>query len=385
MAYGGLLSDRLRRAYLGQAKELTPGSAGTLTHVFDAYQDFVCSGINPDMFSDLELANNSEFTKVQFPGRKRVSVALPLPLSPEAWGFAMGYGLGDDTVSGTGADRTHTFTLAAMHALMPTLTGLFNQGGPTYDSDTDWFLHGLYVDGFDFTFGAQGWARLDIALKGMGALSAGSSQDESLLTTVTCKVPSPKVRMNIGPTTAEGTTIFGGAYTQPSAAGVFANNAALGTIGSNGLFDFSPYIDTCKVSVKNNPMGEDAAGTSASAGSIGAQPFTGNREVTVEVKYKLGTDTKVFERAIANSTQADNAEYSSTIEWVSDTGTGGAKIFGGMLAFPLLGQESTPARDSGLSNAMRTIRLFAKIARSGTDYGAIRAYLCSSATAVYAQ
>lgn len=375
MAFGGLISDRNQRLYLARAAESTFGSAATLTHVFNPLEGFDVSGIDPEMLSDRGHATGKEFGLVQYPGRKRVSAKIPLPLSPAAWGFAMGYGLGDDTVSGA-TDIVHRFDLAAQHALMHGLTMQYHANGSTYDSDTDWKLMGNYMREWKWTISRQGWSRLDLDIAGAGYYEAGSSVTESGLTAPECLIPNPKCRVRLKAAGTEGTTEWGGTWTAQTNSGTFAN-----TMSSD--IDLTPYIDTISFTGRNNPIGEDAAGVSAGVGSVGARPAYGSREIMVDVTWWLGTDTKAIDRALANATQANNAEYTLLAEWVSDTVIG-SNYYSGGLIIPLAALTAKPKPSAGLAQATRNASFEAKNVRAGTDYGAIRAYLISATTGVFA-
>lgn len=375
MAFGGLISDRGQRLYLARAAEGTFGTAGTLTHLFNPLDGFQASGISPEMLSDRGHATGKEFMTKQYPGRRRPTMQVPLPLSPAAWGFGWGFGLGKDTVSGA-TDYVHRFELLAANSLMLGLTAQYHANGATYDSDTDWKTMGNYVREVKWTISRQGWSRIDLDIAGAGYYEAGSTVTESSLQAPECLIPNPKCRVRLKAAGTEGTTEWGGTWTAQTNSGVFAN-----TMSSD--IDLTPYLDTITFTVRNNPEGEDAAGTSVGVGSVGGRPKVGvARDVIVDCTWWLGTDTKAIDRVLANATQANNAEYSLLAEWVSDTVIG-SNLYSGGLIVPLAGLTQKPTPSGGLGQATRTANFEAKNVTAGTDYGAIRAYLISATSGVF--
>lgn len=376
MAFGGIQSDRNQRVYVAQLAESSFGTAATLTHVFNAESGLDIQGIVHDILSDKEHATGAEYAKQQYPGRKRAPMTIPLPFSPEAWGFMLGFGVGDDTLGGAANDRTHAFVQPAMHALMPSFTLEYHANGATYDSSTDWLMSGNYVKSWSIRIPRTGWPTLTIVADGGGVFAAGSSQTESSLIAPSCLVPAPKCKVRMKAAGTEGQTEWGGTWTYATTAGTFANTIS-------GDFDLTPYLDEITITGDNNPQGEDAAGTSSGSGVIGAQPYYGVRSVKVEGTWLAGTDTKALDRAISNMTQADNAEYTMLMEWVSDTSTGTSNIRSGGLVLPLLAFSERVKHPSGLEAAKRAFAMEAKNVRAGTDYGAVRAYLVNPGAAVW--
>lgn len=378
MAFGGLQSGKLQRLYLGQTAESTFGTVVTPTHVFNAESGLDIQGIVHDILSDRDHASGAEYMKVQYPHRKRAPMTIPLPLSPEAWGFVMGFGIGDDTKAGSASDITHAFTQPAMHALLPAFTVEYHANGATYDSDTDWLMAGNYIKSWSLSIPREGWPTITAITDGAGYLTAGSTQTESGLVAPSVLVPAPKCRVRIKAAGTEGQTEWGGTWTYATVAGTFAN-----TISSD--FDLTPYLDGITITGNNDPQGENAAGTSSGSGVVGARPYYGRREVKVEGKWLAGTDTKALDRAISNSTQLNNAEYTMLVEWVSDTSTGTSSIRSGGLVLPLLGLSGKPKKTTGLGVGMRDFALEAKSVRAGTDYGAIRAFLVNPGDVLWGQ
>lgn len=368
MAFGGIQSDKNRRVYISQAAESTFGTAATLTHLFNCEAGTDIQGIVHDVRTDRDLANGKEYTTIQYPGRKRSPFTLVLPFSPEAWGFCQGYGLGDDTLAGSANDRTHAMVQPAMHSLVPSFTMQYNANGATYDSSTDWLMAGCYVKSWSLKIPRTGWPMLTMVCDGGGFLTAGGDITESSLVSPSILVPAPKFKVRAKSAGTEGQTEWGGTWTYASSAGVFAN-----TISSD--FDLTPYLDEITFSGDNNLQGEDAAGTSTAAGVVGTRPFYGVRTVKVDGTWLSGTDTKGFDRAISNSTQADNYELTMLMEWVSDTSTGTSSIRSGGTVLPLLAFVEKPKNSSTLEAARRTFSLEAKNVRAGTDYGAIKSFL----------
>lgn len=370
-----------QRIYLDRLKETTFGTANTSgpwvpTHYFNPLASFETPTPGIVVFNDREHATGTEYMGVQSPVRRGGKFTIPLPFTPEAFAWAMGYGVGDDTVSGSGP-YIHTFAQPVPGTLMPAFSAEFHNLGATADASKDFRLLGCVLEGFDLTIPRAGWPQLDLMVANSGAYdnSALLSPTESSLIGPTPLIPGGKFRFSYANASTEGQSAFGGSITTPSGAGNFGANALTNVL--------TEHCDSIKLSVRNNPQGLDAAGVSSGAGTVGARPFFSDRTVTLDFTADSTTVTDDFDLALFNATQANNHESTFLLEFTSDVIPTGTQPYAGVVVLPLMALTAPPTRLGGRGSAKRSLSFEAKAIRAGTDYGAIKAYYYNNNSGVW--
>lgn len=380
MALSTPIPGQKQRFYAAIAAEATFGAnTATITHYFNTLP-MPPIRVQQAVVTDAELANGYDGPTTQYPVDRSMAHTVPLWASPEALGIALGYLCGQDTVnSGATPSILHTFTPLAVGSAQYGGTIESHLSGATVDTDTDWKHLGTCVNSVTLSGGGRsGQVRLDIGYQGSGGAADGATRTESSLTTASFFFAANKAKISIKAETTNGATPWGGSYTAPTGAGVFANTLSGGT-------DLSEHLENWTIKLEAGLSPDRSSGTSSSVGIIGVQPKVLRRRGTAELTWVVDAATKALTKVLFNSTAADNAGYALVLELVGDVAAGGgSKIVGACIVLPLVKFTATPDGQGSIDSwAQDRVSFETHNQTSGTNYGHYRAFVSDGQTAAY--
>lgn len=380
MALSGLQHRYKSRLYVSQVKESTFGSGATLAKYVDTPP---IPRIRPRTIyrTDEELANNVDGMTKQIP----IGFALdPVTLSglwptTDLLLWVSAFAMGDDAVDPSGTNRTHAVTMCTPDAFPGSFSIEQHLSTATANTSTDYLNHGCVIDSFTLSGGRDGLASLDFTISGSGHVGTATNQTEGSLGNLLTNdyYSNQKIAISFVAASGEGDSQWDGTIAAPSAAGTFAN--ARSTV-------LSEAIESWSLTYTNGWVWTRAGGSSSGAGAYGVQPVLGrNRQVTLTLNLAAYTSVDAFVKALAASTQADNAEYTIVIEGVTDTAAGSSfRSFAYVL--PLVGIQSDPEDGGGDINSIHqhSITFVAK-AETTSSYKRLYGFFENVGTSVFNQ
>lgn len=375
-----------RRLYLPQAGEGSYNEGDDHTSV-----TWVVDPINTEqlrvsqrVLNDRMKSTGKEFPRKQIPTESILNVQpVQLWASFNSLAWALGFGLGRDTMDSSGTNRTHAFSMCANNAFPGSFGALDFINGPTYTAATDFAHAGVYLDSFSLSWGTEDLVAQTLNVGGSGLRTTPSNVTESGLSPFAGLgyILANKVRVWLAAAAAEGDSAWTQGWAPHSSAGIFANG---------GVFtNISEYARDFTFTYSNGYTRTRSGGASTGSGVVGVQPRLGrNRMVSLQCNL-LQLGASGFSKALLDSTYGNNAEYCILIEFVSDaqiTGTSPAVYEGGLIAMPLVSLEETPGSGGDLADLRDESMTFSAKAEAisvGTNYDACYGYVENGTVEVY--